>query len=200
MDTEMVSDALFHGYHYFKDRRYLKSALKAADWAKTFKCVPNWNYNAFSIKLLAQAYQETGNKEYLDACRKKLAVGLLPGQTETGRWIDGHNALIQYHMIIMRCLAETYPLLPRDDNYRRVIKKAVEKGVTPLIQKNSEMKISKPLDTLALLLQCIKNFGPNKKAEAAVQMNLSFIMESAPDTKKPSENIARVLMCYIYGI
>lgn len=93
------------------DAAFRASGLRAADWALTRPLVSNWNYNAFSARLLARAFLVTKEPRFLDAARRKFELGVLPGQTETGRWFDAHNARTQYHAILCTALADYVELL-----------------------------------------------------------------------------------------
>jgi hypothetical protein len=78
--------------------------------------VPNWNYNSFSVGLLAAAYQCGGEGKYLEGAVRKLELGVLPGQLEEGprqgRWADPHNARPAYHYIMCRHLARLLEVMP----------------------------------------------------------------------------------------
>ncbi len=98
-DTGVCGVALLRAGELLKDETYLAAGRRAAEWAKKEKCCANFNYNAFSVSLLARA----GMKE---AALQKLRVGVAPGQAKNGRWIDPHNSRTVYHVIILRALAD----------------------------------------------------------------------------------------------
>ena len=108
-DNGLGGVALFELYEATKDERYLTAARAAADWAARQPAVPNWNYNSFSVYLLAKAFTVTQQTAYLDAAARKARLGIYPGQlTEgkyEGRWADRHNARPAYHYILVRGLA-----------------------------------------------------------------------------------------------
>jgi hypothetical protein len=118
-DNGMCGVALFELYAATKDEKYLTGARAVADWAAGRACVPNWNYNAFSVYLLATAHRATGNAKYLSAAKEKARLGVYPGQLpdgdRAGRWADGHNARPAYHYILVRALAALLAELPADD-------------------------------------------------------------------------------------
>lgn len=105
-DNGVSGLALLKGYALTNDATLLDSARRAGEWAMTRPLVTNWNYNAFSARLLARLYLATREPRYLDAARRKFEFGVLPGQTETGRWLDPHNARTQYHSILATALAD----------------------------------------------------------------------------------------------
>jgi hypothetical protein len=101
-DTGVCGVALLRAGELLKDETYLAAGRRAAEWAAKQKCCANFNYNAFSVSLLARA----GMKE---AALQKLRLGVAPGQAKNGRWIDPHNARTVYHVIILRALADLGP-------------------------------------------------------------------------------------------
>jgi len=118
-DNGLAGVALVRLFEATKDDTYRKAAIRAADWAVKRRVVTNWNYNSFSVFLLAEVYRITGEAKYLDAAKKKARLGVLPGQlTEgprKGRWADAHNARPAYHYIMVRGLAALAAVIPKDD-------------------------------------------------------------------------------------
>ena len=118
-DNGLAGVALAQLSEATKDDKYKKAAVRAADWAATRPVVTNWNYNSFSVFLLAEVYRITGDKKYLESAKKKIRLGILPGQlTEgprKGRWADAHNARPAYHYIMVRGLAALAAAMPKDD-------------------------------------------------------------------------------------
>ncbi len=118
-DNGCAGVALIHLYEATKDDRHKQAGLKAANWAACRILVPNWNYNSFSVYLLAEAYRITGKEKYLISAKKKALLGVIPGQlTEgprRGRWADPHNARPPYHFIMIRSLAALAAAMPPDD-------------------------------------------------------------------------------------
>jgi acetyl esterase/lipase len=118
--------AMFELYELTKDHRYLDSAKKAATWAVSRPLVTNWNYNSFSVHLLAKAYSVTLDPRYLDAAIKKAVLGVVPGQLEdgphAGRWMDPHNARPAYHYIMLSSLAQLVAVMPKSHpEYERLL-------------------------------------------------------------------------------
>lgn len=98
-DTGVCGVALLRAGELLKDETYLAAGRRAAVWAAKQTCCANFNYNAFSVSLLAHA----GMK---DSALEKFRVGVVPGQAKNGRWLDPHNARSVYHVIILRALAD----------------------------------------------------------------------------------------------
>jgi hypothetical protein len=132
-DNAECGVALFELYDVTKDQRYLDAAKRSADWAAAQPLVANWNYNSFSVYLLARAYRVTGAQSYLDTATRKALLGVIPGQLTTGvhagRWGDAHNARPSYHYIMLRSLAELAAALPRSNSKRVEILSALKLGL-----------------------------------------------------------------------
>src|SRR5262249_2971294 len=120
--------ALLRAGGAFKNDAWIAAGRKAADWAISQRCVPNWNYDACSVSLLCQAFRTTGEQKYLDAARSKFELGVRPGQTKNGRWTDLHNARTVYHVILVRAcqdLEEALPAGKERDEVAAVSRKAI---------------------------------------------------------------------------
>jgi len=173
--------SMFELYEVTKDQRYLASARRAADWACACSLCPNWNYNSFSVDLLAQAYAVTGEAKYLDAAVRKARLGVIPGQlTEgphAGRWVDPHNARPAYHYIMMRALARLAGALPPEHADRAEILRALKLGLTT---RNEE-----------ILSRGVMN--KDKSLEALVLVNRTFAKEDAFLSATRSRDALRAL-------
>jgi hypothetical protein len=132
-DNAEAGVAVLAVYELTGDKRYLESATKAADWAASRPLVSNWNYNSFSVFLLARSYRANGNTEHLDAAVNKALLGVIPGQLQrgpqAGRWHDAHNARPAYHYILLRGLAELALALPSDHAARPRVMAALRLGL-----------------------------------------------------------------------
>lgn len=111
-DTGECGLALLQAGALLGHKDWTKAGLKAAAWAMEQKCVANFNYNAFSVSLLAQAYVTTKEEKYWQAAWHKWSLGVAPGQTANGRWIDPHNARTVYHLIIVRAMNDLLAAMP----------------------------------------------------------------------------------------
>jgi hypothetical protein len=131
-DNGLCGKALVSAWQLTGDDRYLAAAKRAGDWTISRPSVSNWNYNAFSVGLLARLAEvsHAGNKEeYLAAAIMKAEVGVLPGQMASGRWFDSHNACAVYHNILMRELLELLHVLPVDHAFRPTLLDAIHRGL-----------------------------------------------------------------------
>jgi hypothetical protein len=112
-DNGVCGLAMLEAHALTGEAAFLASAVRAAEWAAARPLVPNWNYNAFSARLLARVHLLTREERFLAAARRKFDLGVLPGQTSTGRWFDPHNARTPYHAILCTALADYVELLEK---------------------------------------------------------------------------------------
>lgn len=165
--------AVLELYEVTQDRRYLESGLKAADWAASRPLCTNWNYNSFSVDLLAKAWQVAGRPEHLEAAVKKAVLGVIPGQLtggpRAGRWLDAHNARPAYHYLMMGSLARLASVLPPEHPERAAVLASLRLG---LAARNAEMTTlgvmskDKPFECLALVTRL---FGEDRAFLAETQ-------------------------------
>lgn len=128
-DNGLCGAALVTAWDVTHDGRYLESAKRAADWAVRQPLVPNWNYNAFSVGLLARVAKASGEAKYLEAAVTKARIGVLPGQMANGRWFDAHNASAVYHNILLRDLLTLFDALPAEHPFRATVRDALVRGL-----------------------------------------------------------------------
>jgi hypothetical protein len=173
-DNGLCGRALVNAWQLTGDDRYLAAAKRAGDWAISRPLVSNWNYNAFSVGLLARLAQVThaGSKaKYLAAAVKKAEVGVLPGQMASGRWFDSHNACAVYHNILMRELLELLHALPVDHAFRPMLLDAIHRGLNQAAGETLEHGYTGTwTDNFARGLLWI---GENEKWRDALNVNLN---------------------------
>lgn len=132
-DNGEAGIALLDLFAVTHERRYLDAAKRAADWAANHRPVKNWNYNSFSVDLLARAFAATGEERYLAAAKRKALVAVIPGQLtdgpRAGRWLDPHNARPAYHYIMLRALTSLLAVLRSDDPSRPALLHALQLGL-----------------------------------------------------------------------
>jgi len=155
-DNGLAGVALIHLHEATGDAVYRQAALAAADWAATRPLVSNWNYNSFSVHLLAEAHRLTGDPKYLALSITKARLGVLPGQLTSGpragRWADPHNARPAYHSIMVRALAALAAVMPAEDPELPAIVAAIRLA---LLARNPDFQqgVSNADSTLEALLQ-----------------------------------------------
>lgn len=170
-DNGLCGRALISAWELTKDDRYLAAARKSGDWAIGRPLVSNWNYNAFSVGLLARLAIATGDEKYLNAAVKKAEIGVLPGQMPGGRWFDAHNASAVYHNILLRDLFELLHALPAEHACRPTLLDALTRGLNQAADETLENGFAGTwTDNFARGLQWI---GANKKWRDALNVNLN---------------------------
>jgi len=187
--------AVFELYEATKDPPYLASARRAADWALAQPLCPNWNYNSFSVELLAKAYAVTGEAAYLNAAVCKARLGVIPGQLtdgpRAGRWVDPHNARPAYHYIMMRALARLAGVLPEGHAARDEIVRALRLGLTA---RNAEilslgvMNRDKAFEALVLVSRTFAKdeaFLKETRSAEALRAVCVLVSEEARRGKRP---------------
>ncbi len=126
--------AMWEWYAATGDPEARQSALAASEWAMKRQLVPNWNYNSFSVNLLAKSFAMSGESRFLEAALHKALLGVLPGQLtdgpHAGRWMDPHNARPAYHYIMVRALAQLASVLPQEHPDMATIKNALQLGLS----------------------------------------------------------------------
>jgi len=170
-DNGLCGRALISAWELTKDARYLDAARKSGDWAMSRPLVANWNYNAFSVGLLARLATTTGDAKYLDAAVRKADVGVLPGQMPGGRWFDAHNACVVYHNILLRDLLELVHALPANHAFRPTLLDALTRGLNQAAEETLSRGFTGTwTDNFARGLQWI---GENKTWRDALNANLN---------------------------
>lgn len=128
-DNGEAGVAILHLYEATQQPELLASVIRSADWACEQPVVLNWNYNSFTVYLLAETYRVTHDERYLKEARSRALLGLLPGQLReskyVGRWLDPHNARPAYHYIIIRGLLSLLEVLPDSDPDRPAILESI---------------------------------------------------------------------------
>jgi hypothetical protein len=179
-DTGVCGTALLLAGRLNGNEIWKQAGLKAADWALTQKCCANFNYNAFSISLLAQAFRVTGEAKYLDAALKKFRVGVAPGQAPNGRWMDAHNARTVYHLIILRALGDLGSVLPADRSAERSELDAVAKpAIKALLGEFDAMGLT--VDALPELQLLAALYPEDERLQAAVPEMAGLIVGKCTD-------------------
>lgn len=182
-DTGVCGVALLLAGQLHGNETWKQAGLKAANWALAQKCRANFNYNAFSVSLLAHAFRVSGDSKYLDGALKKFRVGVAPGQAPNGRWMDAHNARTVYHVIILRALGDLGAALPQDRDAERAELDAVTRpSIKALLDEFDAMGVT--VEALPEL-QSLATLYPNDESlEAAVREMHGLILSKCTDGKR----------------
>lgn len=179
-DTGVCGVALLAAGKVYAREDWTKAGLLAADWALKQPCVGNFNYNAFSVSLLAQAFTATGERRYLDGALNKLRVGVAPGQAPNGRWLDPHNARTVYHVIILRALGDLGQVLSNQD--KAEVDAVAKPSIKALLDEFDAMGIT--VDALPELLALRRLYPDNERLRQAIEHMASVIVAKSTDGKR----------------
>lgn len=126
-DNGVCGEAILIAGLALDDAPALAAARKSANWAATQPLAANWNYNAFSVRLMAVMALVDDDARLGGAAVDRAWWGVLPGQLANGRWSDGHNARVVYHVILVNSLG---PVLPFTTDRRAAIQSALQAGLS----------------------------------------------------------------------
>jgi len=182
-DTGVCGVALLTAGKVFNEPTWTAAGLRAADWAVKQRLVTNFNYNAFSVSLLAHALKTSGNQTYLDAALTKFELGVAPGQSTNGRWIDAHNARTVYHVIILRALGDLLDVLPEDRSEAiKRVKAVAEPALGAILTEFNAMGIT--VECLPELMVLEKHFPELDGFKPAIdRVAASLVEKSSDDTR-----------------
>jgi len=194
-DNGICGVAMIEAYNVTKDNVYLKSAGKASEWALKRPISLNWNYNAFSVWLLAKYAKASGENKYLISAIKKLKLGILPGQMKNGRWFDPHNAKLVYHGIIVRAMLEVYKNIENDNIFKKELRHSISIAIDNAsneIKNNGASSISTSTEMLS---EALYYLGENENWEEALNININASLHIRNNNKAP--NVGLYLANYI---
>lgn len=179
-DTGVCGVALFRAGSVFGEPAWSAAGLRAADWAMGQPCVTNFNYNAFSVSLLAAAHLSAPEVGYLDRALAKFRLGVAPGQTGNGRWIDSHNARTVYHIIILRAIGDLLTTLPTERTGDITIVKAVaDPALEALLTEFDAMGIT--VECLPELLLLDPHFPDHTRLKSATDRVAASLVGKSTD-------------------
>lgn len=177
-DNGVTGRTLLLGYEVTGDKRYLEAAKRAGEWAIPTPMVRNFNYNGFSGILLARLYRVTGDPKWLAAAKVKFRYGVLPGQLPNGRWLDQHNAKIQYHGELMVQLSEYWLALHQaGDPEAATVEREWRLGLANLCEEITQLGTAdaangRSIEALSMALMIL---GPNETWERSLNIVVNYI-------------------------
>ena len=179
-DTGLCGTALLLAGQTCGNDGWKRAGLRAADWALGQRCCGNFNYNAFSVSLLAHAARVTGDAKYLDGALRKFRVGVAPGQAPNGRWLDSHNARTVYHVIILRALGDLATALPEEK--RPEVASVAKPAVRAMLEEFDAMGIT--VEALPELVVLAKIFPEDTRLADGVKRMAASIAAKCTDGKR----------------
>ncbi len=182
-DTGLCGTALLLAGQLHANDDWKRAGLLAADWSLMQPCCSNFNYNAFSVSLLAQAFRISGEEKYLEGALQKFRVGVAPGQAPNGRWIDAHNARTVYHVIIVRALGDLASVLAENHKAERAeVDQIARPAIEALLDEFDAMGIT--VEALPELLTLASLYPSDLRLQKAVNDMAAVIVAKCTDGKQ----------------
>lgn len=179
-DTGLCGAALLAAGQLYQQKAWTDAGLRAADWALRQECVANYNYNSFSVSLLARAHMVTGNAQYLDGALKKFRLGVAPGIATNGRWMDPHNARTVYHVIILRALGDLGAALGNDRPAEQAELDAITRpAIKALLDEFDAMGIT--VEALPEMLVLSSRYPDDQRLKTATIRMAASLVEKSTD-------------------
>ncbi len=198
-DTGVCGMALLRAGLLYGNEAWKKAGVRAADWALGQKCCANFNYNAFSVSLLAHAFRATGEVKYLEGALKKFSVGVAPGQAPNGRWMDAHNARTVYHQIILRGLGDLELALSVERKEERAVLDAVTRpAIKALLDEFDAMGMT--VEALPELQTLPTLYPDDGRLKSAVQIMAGSIIAKCTDGQRVKMGAAVAQLAAVAGV
>ena len=178
-DTSVCGIAMLHAGEVFKNEAWIAAGKRAAEWALQQKCCANFNYNAFSVSLLANAYRLTKDERFVKSALHKFRVGVAPGQAPNGRWMDAHNARTVYHIIILRSRGDLAAVV-KDE--RAEVDAVARPAIKALLNEFEAMGIT--VEALPEMLAMSALYSDDARLKAALSLMASSLIEKSMDGKQ----------------
>jgi hypothetical protein len=181
-DAGVIANAFYEAYQLTGNNSYKTTCLSIADYLMTLKLNLNYNYNSFVSLGLTRAYQITNNSDYLNRAILNVQYGILPGQTENGRWADGHNAKSIYHNIIIKNTTPLLKILPINHIFFNELKDSEVKAIRNMINyydlcgvvSGFEWLVSSKRDLVEILPNSLNDSIDNFIGRYIQQANIDF--------------------------
>ncbi len=175
-DNGLCGSAIVMAYHALGDEKYLDSAKRCAQYVRRIPVVLNWNYNAFSAWFLANLYGVTRDSEILSVLAEKLALGVLPGMMDNGRYFDAHNAKTVYHLIIIESLLAASQVMPSDHPMYAETVRAAKKTIENLAREVLDVGPNHLDRSLGVFSRYLMRFVPNDDVHKALGATINAIL------------------------
>lgn len=179
-DTGLSGVALLLAGEAYCNAGWRAAGLRAAGWALAQPCCANFNYNAFSVSLLARAFRVTGEAKFRDGAWQKFRVGVAPGQAPNGRWMDPHNARTVYHVILLRGAADLGGIAAPED--RGEVDAVARPAIEALLGEFDAMGIT--VEALPELLALADLYPDDGRLAKAVSVMAGSIVAKCTDGQR----------------
>lgn len=178
-DTGICGTALLRAGAAFQNETWTAAGKRAAEWALQQKCCANFNYNAFSVSLLAHAFRLTKDERFLIGALQKFRVGVAPGQAPNGRWMDAHNARTVYHIIILRALGDLASVVKEE---RVEVDAVARPAIKALLDEFDAMGMT--VEALPELLAVSALYPDDVRLKTVVSQMASSLIEKSTDGRQ----------------
>jgi hypothetical protein len=176
---------------------WIQASRKAAEWAVAQPSLPNFVATAASASLVARSYLDKGEDPDLVGLVRKLSMGLLPGQSENGRWVDPGSATTPNHLLILRALHDAWEAIPEDrKQLRRELKASIDRAMASLLEECKALGVPSQGGALRVLIRHQNLFQDDPQApadprlEAAILDSVTAIQELCHDGPKAKLGVA----------
>lgn len=165
-----------------------RAALGAADWTLGQPCLPDFTANALAASLLARAYLDGRKPAHLDGLISRVALGLLPGQVENGRWFDPAAAQTPAHLTILRALHDAWSAIPADRAAPRdELAASIARALADLLAESARLGVPCNGGALRELIRHRDLFGPvaDPRLGAAILDSATVVQELCHEGPRP---------------
>jgi hypothetical protein len=112
IDAAECGAALLRAAAVVRREGWTTAGLRAVEWARARPPSASFRANAAAVSLFVEAFRATADKQYLTAAWQRYTVGVAPGQTADGRWVDPTDAWTANHFLILRAVLDLEEILP----------------------------------------------------------------------------------------
>ncbi len=172
---------------------WFRASQKAAEWAVGQPCLPNFAANAASLGLLARSYLDTEEDPHLVGLVRKLTLGLLPGQSPNGRWVDPESATTSKHLVILRGMLDAWEAIPSDrSEMLRHLRQSIDLALSSLLEECKALGVPVQGGILVDLIRHRNLFPDDQdpRLEPAILDSATVIQELCHDGPKPRLGVA----------
>lgn len=152
-DGSSVSDAAECGIALLRagaavqTEAWTKAGLRAVEWVRSSPPGPDAHRNAAAVSLFAEAYRVTADKAHATAAWQRYSLGVAPGQTTSGRWVDPTDARTANHLLLIRGLLDLEDVLPGGKD-REAVAAAATRAIDALADEIVEIGVPSTANTV----------------------------------------------------
>jgi len=178
-DAGVIANAMYQAYLLTGQAHYKQSCILAGQFLSAQRLNRNFNYNSFAALGCARAFQLNGDTLLRNKCLLNIRSGVFPGQTQNGRWLDGHNARSVYHNLMLTHGASILDMIP-SSAIKDSILLMLKRGVTSQIDRHTSCQYS---GNYRWLLACHASSALTDLRDSTSIYIGRYIQQSATDGK-----------------